>query len=163
MSYTKNTWATGDTITAAKLNNIEDGIANAGGYDLVFVTTETSLSFVTTSNTSLESGTFANAYAKALAGDKLSIRFHGYSYVSSAEIYACEYDVSGVYADVSYNDAIRFYVTGGYEGGGSVYGYARYASSSSGGSPTTKIYGAMDVPPIQVVVTESGFTIDHAS
>lgn len=31
MSYTPNTWATGDTITAAKLNNIEDGIANAGG------------------------------------------------------------------------------------------------------------------------------------
>ncbi len=31
MSYTPTTWATGDTITAAKLNNIEDGIANAGG------------------------------------------------------------------------------------------------------------------------------------
>lgn len=30
MSYTPNTWATGDTITAAKLNNIEQGIANAG-------------------------------------------------------------------------------------------------------------------------------------
>lgn len=34
MSYTKNTWATGDTITAAKLNNMEDGIADAG-YDIV--------------------------------------------------------------------------------------------------------------------------------
>lgn len=31
MAYTKNTWANGDTITAAKLNNMEDGIANAGG------------------------------------------------------------------------------------------------------------------------------------
>ena len=31
MSYTPNTWTTGDTITAAKLNNIEQGIANAGG------------------------------------------------------------------------------------------------------------------------------------
>ena len=30
MSYTKNTWANGDTITAAKLNNMENGIANAG-------------------------------------------------------------------------------------------------------------------------------------
>lgn len=28
MSYEKETWATGDTITAAKLNNMEDGIAN---------------------------------------------------------------------------------------------------------------------------------------
>lgn len=31
MSYTPNTWATGDTITAVKLNNMEQGIANAGG------------------------------------------------------------------------------------------------------------------------------------
>ncbi len=30
MAYTPNTWATGDTITAAKLNNMEQGIANAG-------------------------------------------------------------------------------------------------------------------------------------
>lgn len=30
MSYTKNTWETGDTITAAKLNHMEDGIDNAG-------------------------------------------------------------------------------------------------------------------------------------
>lgn len=34
MSYTPNTWATGDTITAAKLNNIENGIAN-GGWDAI--------------------------------------------------------------------------------------------------------------------------------
>jgi hypothetical protein len=31
MSYDKNTWAKGDVITAAKLNNMENGIANAGG------------------------------------------------------------------------------------------------------------------------------------
>lgn len=30
-SYTPTTWATGDVITATKLNNIEQGIANAGG------------------------------------------------------------------------------------------------------------------------------------
>lgn len=28
MAYTPNTWATDDTITADKLNNIEQGIAN---------------------------------------------------------------------------------------------------------------------------------------
>ena len=28
MAYVKNTWATGDVVTAAKLNNMEDGIAN---------------------------------------------------------------------------------------------------------------------------------------
>ena len=31
MSYSKQTWASGDTVTAAKLNHMEDGIANAGG------------------------------------------------------------------------------------------------------------------------------------
>ena len=32
MGYTKQTWAGGDTVTAAKLNHIEDGIAEAGGF-----------------------------------------------------------------------------------------------------------------------------------
>ena len=28
MSYVKNTWKNGDTVTAAKLNNMENGIAS---------------------------------------------------------------------------------------------------------------------------------------
>ena len=35
MSYTPTTWVTGDTITATKLNNIEQGIASAGGAFLI--------------------------------------------------------------------------------------------------------------------------------
>lgn len=31
MSYTPTTWVTGDTITATKLNKLEQGVANAGG------------------------------------------------------------------------------------------------------------------------------------
>ena len=31
MSYTPTTWTTGDTITATKLNKMEQGIASAGG------------------------------------------------------------------------------------------------------------------------------------
>lgn len=38
MSYEKNTWAKGDVVTSAKLNHMEDGIANAGV--LVVGTTE---------------------------------------------------------------------------------------------------------------------------
>ena len=45
MSYTPTTWATGDTITATKLNKIENGIASAGGYDLVIVADATSHTF----------------------------------------------------------------------------------------------------------------------
>lgn len=42
MSYEKHTWVNNETITAAKMNNIEDGIEEAaqsggGGYDLVIV------------------------------------------------------------------------------------------------------------------------------
>ena len=36
MSYTPTTWTTGDTITATALNKIENGIANAGGGDILF-------------------------------------------------------------------------------------------------------------------------------
>ena len=35
MAYTPTNWTTGDTITATKLNKLETGVANAGGYDLV--------------------------------------------------------------------------------------------------------------------------------
>lgn len=38
MSYTPTEWATGDTITAEKLNKLEGGVAGAGG---VFVVTYT--------------------------------------------------------------------------------------------------------------------------
>lgn len=31
MAYTPTTWATGDTVTATKLNKLEQGVANAGG------------------------------------------------------------------------------------------------------------------------------------
>lgn len=31
MAYSKNTWQSGDVVTSAKLNNIENGIANASG------------------------------------------------------------------------------------------------------------------------------------
>lgn len=40
MSYTPNTWQKGDVVTSAKLNNIEQGIANAGGVLFVNATTE---------------------------------------------------------------------------------------------------------------------------
>lgn len=36
MSYTPTTWVTGDTITATKLNNMEQGIANAGNVALFY-------------------------------------------------------------------------------------------------------------------------------
>lgn len=38
MSYEKQTWQTGDVVTSAKLNHMEDGIAAGGGALVVNVT-----------------------------------------------------------------------------------------------------------------------------
>lgn len=37
MAYTKHTWTTGEVITAGRLNNMEDGIADAGNGGEVLV------------------------------------------------------------------------------------------------------------------------------
>ena len=39
MSYTPTNWTTGDTITATKLNKMEQGIANAGSAMVLTITT----------------------------------------------------------------------------------------------------------------------------
>lgn len=38
MSYTPNTWAAGDTVTAAKLNSLEQGVADAGNITIIEAT-----------------------------------------------------------------------------------------------------------------------------
>lgn len=43
MSYEPTTWKSGDTVTSAKLNKMEQGIANAGGGGLVVTDTEGTL------------------------------------------------------------------------------------------------------------------------
>ena len=40
MSYEKQTWQSGDTVTSAKLNHMEDGIASAGGGGLLVTATK---------------------------------------------------------------------------------------------------------------------------
>jgi hypothetical protein len=35
MSYTPTNWKAGDTVTSAKLNKMEQGIANAGGANIL--------------------------------------------------------------------------------------------------------------------------------
>ena len=62
MAYTKQTWVTGETITADKLNHIEDGIASIGGYDIVFSMTEDA---ITADGASLEE-LISGGYKKAL-------------------------------------------------------------------------------------------------
>lgn len=71
MSYTPHTWQTGETITAAKLNNIEEGISEAaqsggGGYDAVIRLTHSNDSGADTPanlTPSIISGSFSQLYA----------------------------------------------------------------------------------------------------
>lgn len=49
MAYEKNTWATGDVVTSAKLNHMEDGIA--GGYLIITATDDTEAMTVTLDKT----------------------------------------------------------------------------------------------------------------
>lgn len=67
MSYNKYTWQIGETITAEKLNNIENGIEeNGGGSNLVI------LPFTTARNTIITTLTYsdiADVYTKYQSGD----------------------------------------------------------------------------------------------
>lgn len=73
MSYTPTTWQTGDTITAAGLNKIEQGIANSGGGGLV-----------TYENAELDKN-FNELKAMADAG---IMPIFGYEFVEDETIYA---------------------------------------------------------------------------
>lgn len=62
MAYVKQTWQTGDTVTSAKLNHMEDGIAASDGAALVVGST-------TEGNTI----TLDKTYAEILAGNYIAV------------------------------------------------------------------------------------------
>lgn len=70
MAYTKQTWTTGDTVTASKLNHMEDGIAEGGGgasWDAVIRLVHAANSNQDSPSSltpSIASGTFADLYEK---------------------------------------------------------------------------------------------------
>ena len=82
MSYEKHTWTNNETITAAKLNNIEDGITEAAqsggdGYDLVISNTNTSHYFgdMTVSDLSIDVGDILSCEEKLINGETVSALF----------------------------------------------------------------------------------------
>ena len=74
MSYEKQTWANGDTITAEKLNHMESGIedSSGGGYDGVILITYPETSDPPT--ITVESGTYAGLFAKYNEGEFVAIK-----------------------------------------------------------------------------------------
>ena len=93
MAYEKQTWETGDTITAAKLNHMEDGIASTDAYDLVLVETVDSLS----ESRTLEGHglSFAEILAKIENGESVSMlyTFSGYGSLETSVGIRCAISV----------------------------------------------------------------------
>ena len=83
MSYEKQTWETGEVITAEKLNHIEDGIAEGGGgnagYECIEVLTEVFNSELTTASAgSFFLATFAPS--QPLEGDSITVTLNDTDY-----------------------------------------------------------------------------------
>ena len=131
MAYTKQTWATGDTITAAKLNHMEDGIEDGGSsYDAVILLThaENSGNDDTTNITpSIVSGTYAACAAKLEAGTAPSIlvKYHH-------ELYDQRWAMSNVMVEYYTPDVsvpfFTFTVYGPIHGGSDPYGWGSFPS-----------------------------------
>ena len=76
MPYVEHTWTNGETITAAKMNNIEEGIAEAaqsgGGYDAVFKGN----TYVSNHDVAYVSGDYAAVVAKLKNLEPVNILYY---------------------------------------------------------------------------------------
>jgi len=81
MAYTKNTWQTGDIVTSAKLNNMEEGIANAYPLyvDATFVTGEYDM-------TGTLNKTWQEIYDAYSAGRLIIVNEHGENMSTKVEM-----------------------------------------------------------------------------
>lgn len=78
MSYEKHTWTSGETVTAAKLNNLEDGVASGGsggGYDLVVELDYISIDDIT--NGEIVDGSYSDTSNKIKNCEPISIMCYG--------------------------------------------------------------------------------------
>ena len=116
MAYVKTTWATGDVITAAKLNNMESGIE---AHDPLIVSVEN------TEAGSVMSETW-QAICDALTAGKRVIT------LQTAENYANE----GMIIYASYNDRLNTYSVVCLEYAGGELAASEYKATSADGYPT---------------------------
>lgn len=89
MAYEKQTWVCGETITADKLNHMEDGIAQAsgGGTDVGYECTETR-TVLTEESVTTVAGEYGNdgslAYSTPITAETIRVTFNGVEYVCDA-------------------------------------------------------------------------------
>ena len=125
MSYTPTNWTTGDTITATKLNKMEQGIADGGGGALI----------ITDTNGTLDK-TFAEIYDALANGVPCFVKYNNNTGTDLDEEYIYTTFVAPVIKLYKYDNIYRVYVatnTTKYIG---TYGWA--------GTPALWTYSATD-------------------
>lgn len=123
MSYTKNTWQSGDVVTSAKLNHMEDGIEAASqGGSSDFTTAELTVTDTNTINTGgipihgvvlddefyAEYGTFMPEYTTVSATDKVTLVL----YKGLQKIYISAESLTSTSGNITGNIDDGFTITG---------------------------------------------------
>ena len=124
MAYTPTAWATGDTVTATKLNKIENGIANAG-----------SALIVTDTNGTLDK-TFAEIYDALADGVVCFIKFKFNAPSDLDDEYHYAVCFAPIVQAYKYNIDYRIYTSVPYP--------IAVGASTTAGSPTVWAYSAND-------------------
>ncbi len=113
MAYTPTTWTTGDTITATKLNKLENGVANAGSALIVYTNSSTTATVGEIEYGETLNATFAEIYDALADGVPVYIRkfveTNGY-----ATDYACSAGLYSVLCAYKYATNYRIYAVNNY-------------------------------------------------
>ena len=156
MSYTAHTWTNGETITAAKMNNLEEGIAEAaqsgGGYDLIIrLSNIADAGDFSDSDISLVSGSYLDAMEKIANGGFITAAVYYYYFQSASEYGYCLYPVEKIIADVGYHDCIEL-------GFLTPYYMPQASARNAGDSGIVTLFGASDSYR-WLYITESGVSL----
>ena len=107
MSYTPHTWTTGETITAAKLNNLEEGASSGGnGPEIVII-------YYPNSEVGYQAlGDFSSCLAKIQEGIPIMAYYYYYDASSVGLTTGMEYTLTVTY-DSNFPNKIDLMISGG--------------------------------------------------
>lgn len=109
MAYTPTTWAAGDTVTATKLNKLEQGVANASPWDAVIRLThsdDSGADIPSNLTPSIISGSFSDLSAKISNGEYPTILVQYY------HPWGMSYAVPMAYVIYASNSVVTFTIAG---------------------------------------------------
>lgn len=118
MSYTPTQWATGDIITAEKLNKLENGVANAGGGGVLVVHVNENGVLDKTWKEIHDAGVCFLALETSGSGNSGTTYGLIAQVVTNGSLYGVAISQSQVYATDNENGYPAYVEQGGDEGGG---------------------------------------------